>query len=89
MARPLGTILLALQPQMFRRELSMIERLAGSPSESALRVELEGYVYENQRDKPFRVQTLGLRLSRRRFLRIYRSVMEGVAPGRDNPPSPA
>ena len=86
--RPLGTILLTLRPEMFRRELTMLARLAASPSESALRGELEGYVYENERDKPFRVRTLGLRLSRRRFVRIYRNVMGGSSPGRENAPTP-
>lgn len=66
----------------------MLGRLAGSPSESALRGELEGYVYENERDKLFRVRTLGLRLSRRRFVRIYRNVMGGTAPGREKTPTP-
>jgi hypothetical protein len=88
MVRPLGTILLILRPAMFRRELSMLSRLAGSPSESALRGELEGYVYENERDKLFRVRTLGLRLSRRRFLRIYRIVMGAPSPVRERDSTP-
>lgn len=76
--QPLGAVLLLIRPGMFARELAMLSRLAGAPNESALRGELEGYVYENQRDRPFRVRTLGLRLSRRRFLRIYRTVMGGM-----------
>lgn len=89
LVRPLGAILLAVRPMMFHRELTMLGRLGGLPNEVALRGELDGYVYENQRDKPFRVETLGLRLSRRRFLRIYRTVM-GPPPERSVPsPAPA
>lgn len=76
LARPLGSLLLALKPEMFRRELVLIGRLGDGTGEAGLRGELEGYVYENDRDKPFRVVTLGLRLSRRRFLHVYRETMQ-------------
>ncbi len=74
-SRPLGALVLALKPQSFRRELAMLGRLGGGPGERGLRGELDGYVYENQRDKPVRVRTFGLRISRRRFLRLYQAVM--------------
>ena len=89
-SRPLGALLLALKPQSFRRELAMLGRLSGSPGEGSLRGELDGYVYENQRDKPLRVRTFGLRLSRRRFLRLYQLVMGPPAVGAavGNTPTP-
>ena len=70
-----GTILLAIRPQMFRRELALIGRLGEAQDESQVKQELEGYAYENARDKPFRTETLGLRLSRRRFIQLMRRVM--------------
>ncbi len=77
LASPLGRALLLLRPAGFRRELTLIAVLGQARNESGVRRELEGYVYENQRDKSFRTQTLGLRLSRRRFLRVFREVMGG------------
>ncbi|MCC6231394.1 MAG: hypothetical protein IT580_02055 [Verrucomicrobiales bacterium] len=41
-----------------------------------MRPELDGYAYENDRDRPFRIAVLGLRLSRRRCLRLFQKVME-------------
>lgn len=76
--RPLGSLVLAVRPTLFRRELALIHRLGtANAGEAGLRAELDSYVYENERDKPFRVVSLGLRLSRRRFLRVYRAAMAG------------
>lgn len=78
-----GSIALAMNPKWFRRELALIERLGEVTSESQLRQELEGYAYENARDKSFRTETLGLRLSRRRFVELVRKVrprLEGSRP---------
>ncbi|MBX3744965.1 MAG: hypothetical protein KF833_06610 [Verrucomicrobiae bacterium] len=72
-----------MNPKWFRRELALIERLGEVTSESQLRQELEGYAYENARDKSFRTETLGLRLSRRRFVELVRKVrprLEGSRP---------
>lgn len=55
----------------------MIRRLADVRGESQARQELEGYAYENQRDRNFRTETLGLRLSRRRFIQLLRTVLPG------------
>lgn len=79
MSRPLGTLVLAVHPGSFRRELSLIGRLGNGGSEVSVRGELDGYAYENQRDKSARTQTFGLRLSRRRFLRVWREVFAGGA----------
>lgn len=68
--RLVGTVMLALSPQTFRRELALIARLGATTNDSSVKPELEGYAYENQRDKSFRVRTLGLRLSRRKFIRM-------------------
>ncbi len=73
--RALGSIVLALNPRLFRRELALISRLGAARDETPLRQELEGYAYENARDKQFRTETLGLRLSRRRFVRLMRTVL--------------
>jgi hypothetical protein len=70
-----GSILLAIRPQWFRRELALIGRLGEARHESQVKQELEGYAYENARDKHFRTETLGLRLSRRRFIQLMRRVM--------------
>lgn len=78
MSRPLGTLVLAVHPGSFRRELSLIGRLGNGGSEVSVRGELDGYAYENQRDKSARTQTFGLRLSRRRFLRVWREVFGGI-----------
>lgn len=72
--RPLGVLLLALKPHLFRRELALISRLGGVVGDANLRQELEGYAYENARDKRFRTESLGLRLSRRRFVHLVRTV---------------
>ncbi len=80
-----GIILLAIRPREFQRELEMIGRLAPARSESQVRQELEGYAYEIRRDRPFRAG-IGLRLSRRRFLRLMRRVMLTVQTGRSRPP---
>jgi hypothetical protein len=77
LSRPLGTVVLALNPGAFKRELALIRRLGGVVNESPLRGELDGYAYENQRDKSARTETFGLRLSRRRFLRIWRDTFAG------------
>lgn len=69
-----GSIALAMNPKWFQRELALIDRLGEVTSESQLRQELEGYAYENARDKTFRTETLGLRMSRRRFVELLRRV---------------
>lgn len=74
-ARPLGSLLVVLKPGWFRRELSLIDRLGTARTESQVKQELEGYAYENARDKSFRTESLGLRLSRRRFVFLMREVL--------------
>lgn len=75
-----SVLALWLNPRLFRRELTLISRLAEVRSESQVRQELESYVYENQRDRLFRTESLGVRLSRRKFVRLMREVRsEGVA----------
>lgn len=91
-ARLPGTVLLALRPRWFSRELALIRRLGDVENESQVRQELEAYAYENSRDRSFRTETLGLRLSRRRFLRVMREVLPRrslapAVPGRESPSS--
>jgi hypothetical protein len=76
MQRLPATIWLTLRPSSFARELTLLSRLGSATDASLLRPELDGYAYENERDKPIRVVVFGLRLSRRRFRRIFREVME-------------
>lgn len=89
MSRALGVVALALNPGAFRRELELIRRLGGARDTTPVRGELEGYAYENQRDKSARTQTFGLRLSRRRFLRVWRDTFGGEEPGGKAPSSVA
>ncbi len=70
-------IWLVIRPESFAREMALLSRLSLSTEVSHLRSELEGYAYENERDKPARVAVFGFRLSRRRCLRIFREVMRG------------
>lgn len=72
LSRYMGAIFLAVSPGSFEREMAVIRRLGNVGNESSVRGELDGYAYENQRDKRARTQTFGLRLSRRRFLRVWR-----------------
>lgn len=74
-ARWLGMIWMWLRPRSFERELGMLSRLGGARRADQLRSELEGYGYENGRDRPFRVVVLGVRLSRRRCLKVFHDVM--------------
>lgn len=76
MQRLPATLWLALKPSSFARELTLLSRLGSATDASLLRPELDGYAYENERDRPMRVVVFGLRLSRRRFLRIFRELME-------------
>jgi len=69
-----GRLLLLLNPGIFQRELALIRRLGDVTDGSHLRQELEGYAYELQRDKTFRTSTLGIRLSRRRVVKLLREV---------------
>lgn len=85
-ARVPGTILLAIKPHLFRRELTLINRLGDARNESQARQDLEGYAYENMRDKSFRTESLGLRFSRRRFLRLMHSVLRGTPNDRHSRP---
>lgn len=72
-SRILGSLLLSLRPSLFQRELEVIERLGQVTDDTLVKSELEGYVYETVRDRAgFRTRTLGLRLSRRQFLRVLR-----------------
>lgn len=90
-SRPLGRVLLALKPGMFQRELAMVGRLGRATTEAVVRGELDGYAYENQRDKSFRARRLGLRLSRRIFIRVFRQAVEAGrtgGPGRSSAPPP-
>jgi len=92
LSKALAVIALALRPDTFQRELALIRRLGTTGPGADVRGELEGYAYENQRDKSARTQTFGLRLSRRRFLRLWRTTFEGVSPPPssltiDSPPS--
>lgn len=57
--------------------MALLSRLGLATEVSHLRPELEGYAYENERDKPARVTVFGIRLSRRRCLKIFREVMTG------------
>lgn len=66
---------LAAKPDSFGRELALLTRLGEAKDVSPVLPELEGYAYENERDKPMRVAVFGIRLSRRRCLRIFRQVM--------------
>lgn len=75
LARVLVVFWLAAKPASFAREIALLSRLGAARDPAILRPELDGYAYENERDKPFRVEVLGLRLSRRRCLRIFRQVM--------------
>jgi hypothetical protein len=85
-----GSMLLSLSPRLFRRELSLISRLGHAQNPSQIRQELEGYAYENARDRSFRTETLGLRLSRRRFVHLMRRVLPDIAPAEQSaPPAPA
>jgi hypothetical protein len=74
-ARPFASIALAFKPKLFTRELALIRRLGDARDESHVRQELEGYAYENARDRSFRTETLGWRLSRRRFLKVMRATL--------------
>ena len=87
----MGTVLLSIRPGMFWRELALLQRLGQVERESAgmVRGELEGYAYENQRDKSFRTETLGLRLSRRRFLVVMRNTFEAERGAATSLPGPA
>ena len=70
-----------LFPGWFERELGVVRRVGVLSDEDGIRAELDGYLWDNQRDQPFRVRVLGLRLSRRRFMRLYRRVIDaGEAP---------
>lgn len=71
-----GSFLVLVKPSMFERELGLIQRLGALRVDSTgVRGELDGYAYENERDKPFRVETLHLRVSRRRILKLFREVL--------------
>jgi hypothetical protein len=80
-----GAVLLGLNPRIFRRELSLIARLGEAQNASQVRQELEGYAYENARDRSFRTESLGLRLSRRRFVRLMRRVLPAMSPADEGP----
>jgi hypothetical protein len=78
-SRPLGALVLLLAPRVLRRELAVMEELGGVAEVSEFKRVLESYVYEIARDKAhFRTRTLGLRISRRRFLRLARAVQTAV-----------
>ncbi len=70
-----GALWLLVSPRSFARELGMLSRLGSARDPALLRPELEGYAYENERDRPWRVAVFGIRLSRRRCLRIFLTVM--------------
>ena len=87
-----GWLLLLLNPRIFERELALIRRLGDATEGSQLRQELEGYAYEVQRDRTFRTTTLGIRLSRRRVVKLLREVIGGSPGAPGNPaadPAPA
>lgn len=74
-SRLLGSLLLAVSPRLFQRELEMIRRLGTAVDHNHVRGELEGYKYENQRDRVLRTETLGLRVSGRRLMQLYRETI--------------
>jgi hypothetical protein len=76
-----------VNPRIFRRELSLISRLGEAQNASQVRQELEGYAYENARDRSFRTESLGLRLSRRRFVRLMRRVLPSMNAAEEGPSS--
>lgn len=60
---------------VFRREFRVIAQLGRTTEPSQFGPEFEAYVYESVRDKvQFRMRTLGLRLSRRRFEKLAAEV---------------
>ncbi len=74
-SRALGSVVLGVNPGIFRREFRVITQLGRSTDPSQFGAEFEAYVYETVRDKArFRTRRLGLRLSRRRFERLAAEV---------------
>jgi len=74
-SRALGSLVLALKPDVFRREFRTLAQLGRTTDPTQFAAEFEAYLYETVRDKAqFRTRTLGLRLSRRRFERLAAEV---------------
>lgn len=80
LARPVGALLLAFWPGLFAREIAVLERVGRAGDEAEVRGELDGYAFENHRDRPWRVRWLGLRISRRRLVRLFRATRKKDGP---------